>query len=108
MRNRLRERALHVRTFILIDRKEPQAMAGKIEIRKSGEKFRYVVLNSRGDKVLQGPAKEDKAEVKRNAASLVKAVSGAEIVDATKRTAAGAAKAKTPPARRAATAGRKS
>lgn len=59
-------------------------MAGKIEIRKSGEKFRFVVLNSRGEKLLQGPAKDDKAEVKRNAASLVKAVGGAEIVDATK------------------------
>ncbi len=28
-------------------------MAGKIEIRKSGEKFRFVVLNRNGEKLLQ-------------------------------------------------------
>jgi hypothetical protein len=81
-------------------------MAGKIEIRKSGEKFRFVVLNSRGEKLLQGPAKEDKAEVKRNAASLVKAVGGAEIIDASKPAAASGGAAKRTSARGGAAARR--
>jgi hypothetical protein len=59
-------------------------MAGKIEIRKSGEKFRFVVLNRSGDKLLQSGQFDDKASTKRAASSLTKAVTGAEIVDATK------------------------
>jgi uncharacterized protein YegP (UPF0339 family) len=59
-------------------------MAGKIEIRASGEKFRFVVLNRSGEKLLQSGQFEDKPGAKRAASSLAKAVSGAEIVDATK------------------------
>ena len=35
-------------------------MAGKIEIRKSGEKFRFVVLNRNGEKLLQSGQFDDK------------------------------------------------
>jgi hypothetical protein len=65
-------------------------MAGKIEIRRSGEKFRFVVLNRSGDKLLQSGQFDDKPSTKRAASSLAKAVSGAEIVDATKPAAAAA------------------
>jgi hypothetical protein len=63
-------------------------MAGKIEIRRSGEKFRFVVLNRSGEKLLQSGQFDDKPSAKRAASSLAKAVSGAEIVDATKTAAA--------------------
>ena len=63
-------------------------MAGKIEIRKSGEKFRFAVLNRRGEKLLQSGQFDDKPSTKRAASSLAKAVSGAEIFDATKSAAA--------------------
>ena len=53
-------------------------MAGKIEIRKSGEKL------------LQSGRFDDKPSTKRAGSSLAKAVSGAEIVDATKPAAAAA------------------
>jgi uncharacterized protein YegP (UPF0339 family) len=59
-------------------------MAGKIEIRKSGEKFRFVVLNRNSEKLLQSGQFDDKPSTKRAASSLAKAVSGAEIVDATR------------------------
>jgi hypothetical protein len=59
-------------------------MAGKIEIRKSGEKFRFVVLNRRGEKLSQSGQFDDKPSTRRAASSVAKAVSGAEIVDATK------------------------
>lgn len=62
-------------------------MAGKIEIRKSGEKFRFVVLNRNGERLLQSGQFDDKASTKRAASSLARAVSGAEILDATKPTA---------------------
>jgi uncharacterized protein YegP (UPF0339 family) len=65
-------------------------MAGKIEIRKSGEKFRFVVLNRSGEKLLQSGQFDDKASTKRAASSLTRAVSGAEILDATKPAAAAA------------------
>ncbi|HEY8703215.1 MAG TPA: hypothetical protein VIL98_00570 [Gaiellaceae bacterium] len=65
-------------------------MAGKIEIRKNGEKFRFVVLNRSGEKLLQSGQFDDKASTKRAASSLARAVSGAEIVDATKPAAAAA------------------
>ena len=68
-------------------------MAGKIEIRKSGAKFRFVVMNRSGEKLLQSGQFDDKASTKRAASSLVRAVSGAEIVDTTKPAAAAAAKA---------------
>ena len=63
-------------------------MAGKIEIRKSGEKFRFVVLNRNGERLLQSGQFDDKASTKRAASSLAKAVSGAAIVDATEAAAA--------------------
>ena len=50
-------------------------MAGKIEIRKSGEKL------------AQSGQFDDKPSTRRAASSLAKAVSGAKIVDATKPTA---------------------
>jgi uncharacterized protein YegP (UPF0339 family) len=75
-------------------------MAGKIEIRKSGEKFRFVVLNRSGEKLLQSGQFDDRASTKRAASSLTKAVSGAEIVDTTKAAAA----APKPTARRSASA----
>jgi len=59
-------------------------VAGKIEIRKSGERFRFVVLNRNGEKLVQSGPFADKASTKRAAASLGKAVSGAEVVDVTK------------------------
>jgi hypothetical protein len=59
-------------------------MAGAIEVRASGEKFRFVVMNRNGDKLLQSGQFDDKASAKRAATSLVKAVTGAAIVDATK------------------------
>jgi uncharacterized protein YegP (UPF0339 family) len=65
-------------------------MAGKIEIRKSGEKFRFVVLNRNGEKLVQSRQFDDQQSTKRAASSLAKAVSGAEIVDATKPAAAAA------------------
>ena len=68
-------------------------MAGAIEVRASGEKFRFVVVNRNGDKLLQSGQFDDKASAKRAATSLVKAVTGAAIVDATKPAAA-ASKAK--------------
>ena len=58
-------------------------MAGKIEIRTSGEKFRFVVLNRSGEKLLQSRQFDDKPSTKRAASSLARAVSGAEIIDAT-------------------------
>jgi hypothetical protein len=64
--------------------------AGKIEIRTSGEKFRFVVLNRRGEKLLQSGQFDDKASTRRAASSLAKAVSDAEIIDATKPAAAAA------------------
>jgi len=63
-------------------------MAGKIEIRKSGERFRFVVLNRSGEKLLQSGQFDDKPSTKRAASSLARAVSGAAIVDATKPAAA--------------------
>lgn len=63
-------------------------MAGKIEIRKSGEKFRFVVLNRSGEKLLQSGQYDDKPSTKRAASALARAVSGAEILDATKPAAA--------------------
>lgn len=69
-------------------------MAGKIEIRASGEKYRYVVLNRSGDKLLQSAQFDDKAAAKRAATSLAKAVSDAEIVDASKPAPAAAKVAK--------------
>jgi hypothetical protein len=65
-------------------------MAGKIEIRRSGEKFRFVVLNRSGDKLLQSGQFDDKPSTKRAASSLANAVNAAEIVDATKPAAAAA------------------
>ena len=59
-------------------------MAGKIEIRASGERFRFVVRNRSGEKLLQSGQFDDKAAAKRAASSLAKAMSGAEIIDATK------------------------
>ena len=64
-------------------------MAGKIEIRTSGERFRFVVLNRSGEKLLQSATFDDKSSARRAASSLTKAVSGAEIIDATKSPAAG-------------------
>ena len=63
-------------------------MAGVIEVRASGAKFRYVVVNRNGDKLVQSGQFDDKASAKRAATSLLKAVSGATIVDATKPAAA--------------------
>lgn len=74
-------------------------MAGKIEIRASGAKFRFAVLNRNGEKLLQSGPFDDKPAAKRAASSLAKAVSGAEITDATKPAAAAA---KTKPAAAAA------
>ena len=65
-------------------------MAGKIEIRTSGEKFRFVVLNRSGEKLLQSGQFDDKPSTKQAASSLARAVSGAKIVDATKPAAAAA------------------
>lgn len=65
-------------------------MAGKIEIRRSGEKYRFVVLNRSGEKLLQSGQFDDKASTKRAASSLAKAVYGAEIIDETKPAAAAA------------------
>ena len=62
-------------------------MAGKMEIRASGERYRFVVLNRNGEKLLQSGPFDDKASAKRAASSLAKAVSGAEIIDATKSSA---------------------
>jgi uncharacterized protein YegP (UPF0339 family) len=58
-------------------------MAGKIELRRSGEKFRFVVLNSRGAKVAQSEQYENKAAAKRVLGSFAKLVADAEVVDAT-------------------------
>jgi hypothetical protein len=44
-------------------------MAGKIEIRKSGEKFRFVVLNRNGEKLLQSGQFDDKPSTKTRSAS---------------------------------------
>jgi uncharacterized protein YegP (UPF0339 family) len=71
-------------------------MAGKIEIRKSGEKFRFVVLNRSGEKLLQSGQFDDKASTKRAASSLARAVSGAEILDATKPAASTKGSARRP------------
>ena len=65
-------------------------MAGKIEIRKSGEKFRFVVLNRNGERLLLSGQFDDKPSAKRAATSLARAISGAEILDATKSVAAAA------------------
>ena len=70
------------RTVVIATRRT--LMAGKIEIRQSGEKFRFVVLNRNGEKLLQSGQFDDKPGAKRAASSLAKAVSGAEISDATK------------------------
>ena len=64
-------------------------MAGKIEIRRSGEKFRFVVLNRTGEKLMQSGQFDDKPSAKRAASSLAKAVSGAEIIDAPRLPLAG-------------------
>jgi uncharacterized protein YegP (UPF0339 family) len=64
-------------------------MAGKIEIRSSGERFRFAVLNRSGEKLLQSAPFDDKASAKRAASSLTKAINGAEIIDATKSPRAG-------------------
>ena len=40
-------------------------MAGKIEIRGSGEKFRFVVLNRSGEKLLQSGQFDDKSSTRR-------------------------------------------
>jgi hypothetical protein len=58
-------------------------MAGKIEIRASGEKFRFVVLNRAGEKLVQSAPFDDKPAAKRAATALTRALNGAEIVDAT-------------------------
>ena len=71
-------------------------MAGKIKIRKRGEKFRFVVLNRNSEKLLQSGQFDDKASTKRAASSLARAVSGAEIVDATKPAAAAKSSARRP------------
>jgi hypothetical protein len=66
-------------------------MAGKIEIRKSGEKFRFVVLNRNGQRLLLSGRFDDKPSTKRAASSLAKAVSGAEqtgLVACVRRTSA--------------------
>ena len=65
-------------------------MAGKIEIRTSGEKFRFVVLNRSGEKLLRSGQFDDKPSTRRAASSLARAVNGAEIIDATKMNAAAA------------------
>ena len=65
-------------------------MAGKIEIRTSGGKFRFVVLSRSGEKLLQSGQFDDKPSTRRAASSLARAMSGAEIIDATKSAAAGA------------------
>jgi hypothetical protein len=65
-------------------------MAGKIEIRASSERFRFVVLSRSGEKLLQSGPFADKPSAKRAAASFVRAVTGAEIVDATKPAAVAA------------------
>lgn len=65
-------------------------LAGKIEIRRSGEKFRFVALNRSGEKLLQSGQSDDKASTKRASSSLAKAVSGAELIDETKPAAAAA------------------
>lgn len=59
-------------------------MAGTVEIRKSGEKFRFVVLNRNGEKLLQSGQFDDKPATRRAASSLGRALSGAEVVDMTK------------------------
>jgi uncharacterized protein YegP (UPF0339 family) len=64
-------------------------MAGRIEIRASGGRFRFVVLNRSGEKLLQSAPFDDKSGAKRAASSLTKAVSGAEIIDSTKSSSAG-------------------
>lgn len=65
-------------------------MAGRIEIRRSGERFRFVVLSRGGEKLLQSGQFNDKSSTRRAASSLAKAVSGAEIVDASKPAATAA------------------
>jgi hypothetical protein len=75
-------------------------MAGKIEIRASGERFRFVVLNRSGDKLMQSGQFDDKPGAKRAASSLAKAVTGAEISDATKPAAGAKRSARRPAARR--------
>ncbi len=72
-------------------------MAGKIEIRASGEKFRFVVLDRSGEKLLQSGQFGDKPSAKRAASSLARAVSGAEIIDATKPAAAAPKSSARPP-----------
>jgi hypothetical protein len=51
---------------------------------------RFVVLNRSGETLLQSGQFDDKPSTKRAASSLARAVSGAEIIDATKPAAAGA------------------
>jgi hypothetical protein len=67
---------------------EETLMAGKIEIRKSREKFRFVVLNRNGEKLLQSGSTQAEHQAGRVFAG--EAVSGAEILDATKPAAAAA------------------
>jgi uncharacterized protein YegP (UPF0339 family) len=72
---------------------EEDRMAGKIEIRASGDKFRFVVMSRNGEKLLQSGQFDDKPSAKRAASSLAKAVTGAEISDATKPAPAATRKA---------------
>ena len=58
-------------------------MAGKIEIRKAGQKFRFVVVSRQGTKLAQSELFDDKPSAKRGAKALSGAVSGAEIIDTT-------------------------
>ena len=75
-------------------------MAGKIEIRASGEKYRFIVLNRNGEKLLQSGQFEDKPSAKRAASSLAKAVSVVEITDATKPPVGAKNSARRPSAKR--------
>jgi uncharacterized protein YegP (UPF0339 family) len=77
-------------------------MAGKIEIRKAGQKFRFVVVSRQGTKLAQSELFDDKPSAKRGAKALSGAVSGAEIVDTTTDGKAPAATKPKPAARRTA------
>jgi uncharacterized protein YegP (UPF0339 family) len=59
-------------------------MAGKVEIRTSGEKIRYVVLSRNGEILSRSTTFEDKASARRSLSSLTKALNGAEIIDVTR------------------------
>ena len=75
-------------------------MAGKIEIRASGERFRFVVLNRSGVKLLQSGQFDDKGSAKRAASSLAKAMSGAEIIDASTPAAGSKSSSRSPSPKR--------